>query len=228
MNSALNRKSIVLIAVCCGALAAGLGASSALGSLSNQKVGVDPNKGLSTAQRQAIVDQAHARNNQFLQKFHGDPHTLPVVEVSTYAAPPTSLSQADSASTLILIGRVQGVTFSSNPSGGMPRAISTIVVERVLKGTPTSLLITVSQLGGPVAQGQGGALAQFDTDKLLLGGDHVLVMLSIGAGGTYSPVPGAGVNEIDANGRIVPEDGNPFGYQIAGKSADGFAGLLAS
>lgn len=228
MKRSLNRKSLILIVVCGAALAAGLGASTALGSLSNPKGGADPNNGLTDAQRQAIVDHAHVRNNQFLQNFHGDPHKLPVVEVSTYAAPPVTLSQAEAASALILIGHVQGVAFSSNPGGGMPLSTSTIVVERVLKGTTSSMFITVHQRGGPVAQAQGGALAELDTDKLLLTGDHVLLMLSVTAGGAYSPLPGAGVNEIDANGRIAPEDSNPFGDQIAGKSVDAFATLIAA
>lgn len=204
-------------------LVAGLGVGLAAGvaGANNGKNVVNPDAGLSDAQRAAMQKAAHVRNDLYLKDFvvkHRDPHTLPVVEVPTYAAPPTDLAQARSAAALVVVGKVSDVTFQSSPSGGMPLATATIAVERIVKGQAGSTLV-VRQLGGPVAQGSGGALAEFDTDHLLLPGDHVLLMLSRGATDPfYRPLLGVGVNQIRADGTVVAEESNPFRGFISGRT----------
>lgn len=196
-----------------------LGGNSVLGSSGN-KVPNNPEAGLSDSQRQALHNAAHARNSQFLREFVSggrDPHSLPAIRVETYAAPPLTLASALSAADTIVQGRVRTVTFVDNPSGGMPIATATVDVTRNIKGS-TSAVITVQQLGGPVAHGSSGALAEFDTDQLLLPGDEAILMLKA-VGEVFHPLPGAGVNLIE-NGQVEAEASNPFGALFTGRSVD--------
>ena len=199
---------------------------SVLGS-AGDKSGINPEAGLSDSQRQALHDAAHARNSQFLHDFvagGGDPRSLPVVLVESYGAPPLTLADALAESDAVVQGTVRGVTFADNPSGGMPLATATVDVTRKFKGAIGSV-ITVRQLGGPVAQGTGGALAEIDTDRLLLPGDEAILMLRIGTSGNFNTLPGAGVNLIK-NGRVEAEAANPFGLLFTGRTVDEVAKYL--
>ena len=151
---------------------------------------------------------------------------MPVIEIPSLAPPPLTLTQALSQATLVVHAKVRAVTFQSNPSRGLPLATATVDVLQTAKGrsAPT---ITVLQLGGPVAEGSGGALAQLDTDPLLLPGDDVLLLLhpSPAAPGLYRTVIGAGVTEI-THGTVRAQDGNPFGAQITGQTVPDLLALM--
>lgn len=207
-----------------GCLAAGAGATAAMSTAGPHKPQPSPQASLTDQQLEAIVAQAHARNARYLHDFvaqRRNPHSLPVIEVQTYAPPPLTMMQALSQATLIVHAKVRTVTFQTSPGGGMPLATATVDVLQTAKGR-SAPVVTVLQLGGPVAEGTGGALAQLDTDPLLLPGDDVLLLLqpSPAAPGLYRTVNGAGVNKI-TDGTVRAQDGNPFGAQITGRSVPG-------
>jgi len=135
--------------------------------------------GLTDRQREATHQSAHERNNAYLRAFvaqHRDPHALPPVWIQTYAPPPPTLAAAVAASQMIVWGHVDAVTFAVNPSGGMPIETSRVRVQQTIKGT-SSEDIAVTQLGGPVAHGSGGALAELVDNELALPGDDVVLLL---------------------------------------------------
>src|ERR1700737_3747502 len=140
---------------------------AAAAATNTSKAGSNPEAGLSDQQRQAIHAAAHARNAKYLDEFVSsgrDPRSLPVIQVGSFGpAPPATLGAAVSSSDLVVRARVRKVTFANSPSGGMPLATATIDVIRTVKG-PTAAVVQVRQLGGPVWQADGGALAQLDTD----------------------------------------------------------------
>jgi hypothetical protein len=211
-----------------GCLTVGAGAGAAMSAAGPHKPQPSPGASLTDRQLEAIVAQAHARNVRYLHEFvaqRRDPHTLPVIEVQTFAPAPLTMKQALSQATVVVHARVRTVTFQASPGGGMPLAAATVDVLQTAKGRPAPT-VTVLQLGGPVAEGAGGALAQLDTDPLLLPGDDVLLLLqpSPAAAGVYRTVTGAGVNKI-TGGIVRAQDGNPFGAQITGRSVPG---LLAA
>lgn len=225
-----------LIGLCLAALMAGIVVAQAAANNQNSKAvlknpEVDVTEGQRQRYQQRIMSQAHAANNAFLKEFearHGDLHTLPVIEIDTYAAPPVTLSAAVQASTAIVVGTVSLVTFEVNPSRGMPLATATVHVEQVIKGMVAPIL-TVKQLGGPVAHGATGALAELNNDRLVLPHDHVLLMLNLDSSSLfYHTVLGAGVNEIDTSGRLVPEDSNPFATAVRGIAVADFAARVAN
>lgn len=202
---------VVAAAVAAGQIQAQLGEPS--------KQLPDPWAGLSDAQRAEIVAAAHARNDEYLQNFirtGQDPRSLPRLEVPAYAASPPSLRDAVAESTLIGTGRVMSVNFAPNPSGGMPLATSSVALDRVVKGEPVPTL-TIVQLGGPVAQETGGALAQLNNDELLLPGDDVVLFLGRDSLGEWRPLPGAGIIFIES-GLAVPEASNAFGTSLKGQT----------
>jgi len=224
----------LILALCAAALFGGVIVAQASLNSGNPKQNLtNPEAGMTEAQRQAyqqaVQQQAQDANNKFLLDFqakHGNLRSLPIIKVETFAAPPLSLGAASSSSTAIVVGTVSAVSFAANPSGGMPLATVTFAVERTIKGAVSGTL-TVRQLGGPVAQGSTGALAEFDTDRLLIPGDHVLLMLTRDSRGMLRTEPGAGISSIDAKGRLVPENSNAFGATIRGHTVDEFAGLAA-
>jgi hypothetical protein len=204
-----------------GCVTLGAAAAAAMSAAGPHKPQPRPGASLTGQQRAAIVAQAHARNARYLRDFAAqrrDPHSLPVIEIPSFAPPPLTLTQALSQATLVVHATVRAVAFRANPGGGLPLATATVGVLQTAKGlsAPT---VTVLQLGGPVAEGSGGALAQLDTDPLLLPGDDVLLLLrpSPAAPGLYRTVIGAGVNEI-TNGTVRAQDGNPFGARITGRT----------
>jgi hypothetical protein len=208
-------------------------ASGATGPASGllKKAHADPEQGKSDAERKAIHAAARARNDAFLREFVAsgrDPHSLEIVEVPTWAAPP-SLSQARSASDAIVFGKVKRVTFEVNSSGGLPLASATVTVIKRAKGLGSSEL-GLLQLGGPVwnaRNANGGALAQLDNDPLVLPNDEVILMLTRNnLSGRYRPVLGVGVTQVRAN-TVFPHHHNPLAPQLQGLGVDDALALLA-
>lgn len=184
--------------------------------------------GLSDSQRESIHAAAHAQNNAYLRGFvaqHQDPHTLPIIWVPSWAAPPATLKVAVQSAQMVVQGKVVKVDFASNPSGGMPIATARVQVARTVKGQAPSI-VTVTQLGGPVAHGQGGALAELDTDELVLPGDQVVLLLAQPtAGGFLRTVQGGGVYFV-RNGTIAGKS-SEF-YKVKGEPLDQFLSELAA
>jgi hypothetical protein len=176
------------------------------------KVPNNPDAGLTDAQRAAEVAATHAANDQFLRNFvaqHGNPHSLPVIRVGTWAAPPPTLAAAASRAQTIVHGTVQDVTFVPNPSGGLPIATAHVQVLETIKGQ-ASQVISVGQLGGPVAQKTGGALAELDSDELVLPGDEVVLLLQpTGSSGVSRTVLGGGVYFV-RNGVVTGESSEQY------------------
>lgn len=173
----------------------------------------NPFAGKTDAEVEATITATHARDDQFVRDFvaqHRDPRSLPVSWVTSYAPYPPSVDAAARAATLIVHGIVQTITFDPNPSGGLPYATSQIQVVGVVKGQ-ASPVISVFQLGGPVAPGDGGRLAQLAMDPLVLPGDEVVLLLAKGsAGQLWRPVYGAGVYVV-RNGIIEGEAAEHYG-----------------
>jgi hypothetical protein len=175
----------------------------------------------SDAERQADVDAAHKRNDEYLVAFIAskqDPRSLPVIEIDSYAAPLADLSSSVEAADVIVRGMVEDTTFEVNPSGGLPVMVSTVRIASVDKGTVTAGVVSVRQLGGPVAQPDGGAFARLDNDEPILPGDDVILFLQRASAGQYTPQPGTGVYFVK-DGRTYAEEANPFGDQMSGLSA---------
>lgn len=180
----------------------------------------NPWEGKSDAERQADVDAAHRRNDEFLLEFVAsgqDPRSLPVLEVAAYAAPLPNLPSAVAAADVIARGVVEDTTFEINPSGGLPIMLSTVRIVSIDKGTTDSGTIVVRQLGGPVAQSDGGAFARLDNDEPILPGDDVLLFLKRAPDGAFTTQPGTGVYFV-RNGRMYAEEANPFGDQMSGRT----------
>jgi hypothetical protein len=180
--------------------------------------GPHPEPWLNTSEQQAEVNAAHAANNQFLHEFeaqHRDPHSLPTVWIESWATAPATLNSAAQDADLIVHGKVENVTFAPNPSGGMPRSTAVIRVIGSVKGQPLRL-ITVDQMGGPVAQTPNGGLVQFDKAPLILPGDEVVLLLRQGAAGEpLHEVYGAGAYLVHS-GAISGENAERYG--VAGQS----------
>jgi len=209
---------------------AGLASSAVLAQNMGQvgKGSHNDEAGLSDSQREAIHSAAHAHNDAYLRNFvaqRQDPHALPVVWVESWATPPVTLKAAAQSAQMIVQGKVLSVDFSSNPSGGLPIATARVQVTKTVKGQATSI-VAVTQLGGPVAHGQGGALAELDVDELILSGDQVVLLLTQpSAGGNMRTMQGGGVYFV-RNGAIAGESSD-F-YKVRGESLDQFIGELVA
>ncbi len=181
----------------------------------------NPWAGLTDAQRQADVDQAHARNVRYLQDFearHGDPRSLPVIKVSTWQGPAPSLGSAAGQASAIVHGGVQSVRFVADPNGNLPQMIATVAVRDVGKGSVAGSTISVRQPGGPVAQPGGhGALVRLEEEELVLPGDEVVLLLTRSATSDpeYRAVYGAGIQFI-RGGRFAGEAAERYG--VAGQA----------
>lgn len=195
------------------------------------KGGPNPEAGLSDEQRTALHQAAHDRNSQYLKDFvarRSDPHSLSVVMVESYAAVSGTVSEVVAASDLVIEGRVTNVEFAINPSGGLPLATATVEVVRNVRGAAPSTTVTVYQLGGPVANGTGGALAELDADPLILPGDHVVLLLVAEKNGSgFRTVPGPGVMTVASDGSVTVHGEDPFAAQLNGESLDVVVRLLA-
>ncbi len=223
-----------------GALAAvlvGLGllvavaTSASAGPLAKGAVG-DPEASLSDAQREALHSAGHERNADVLREFnasHQDPQGLPRVVIAAWSAGPQTL--ADAPTDLAAVGVVLNTTFADGPNGGLPRATSTVRIERTIRGSFVPAAgdrVTVQQTGGPVASPTGAALTVLDADELLLPGDHVLVLLNWDpTAKSYRTVLGVGVNDITRDQRILSHGDTGAAQQLNGKSLDDALGLLS-
>lgn len=172
----------------------------------------------SDAERQADVDAAHKRNDEYLLAFVAskqDPRSLPTLEIPQFAAPLGDLLTAAAAADLILRGVVEETTFQINASGGLPVSSSTVRIAAQIKGNADGDTITVTQLGGPVAQSEGGAFAHLTGAEPILPGDDVLLLLQRDPDGRYAAQSGTGVYYI-RDGKTQPQKSNPFGAQMSG------------
>jgi hypothetical protein len=176
----------------------------------------DPWAGLSDQQKQALVDETHAKNVKFLEDFqakHGDPRSLRVITLSGFQGPPASMGAAAAKAEIIMNGKVESVHFTADPTGNLPHMSAVVRVSKIGKGSLSSSSVVVSQLGGPVAQLDGkGALVRLDGEELVLPGDDVLLLLN--ASGPvlpqYRTVYGAGVLFL-RNGRALGEAAKRYG-----------------
>ncbi len=175
---------------------------------------------LSDSQREAVIAATYRRSEQFLRDFVAqrlDPHSLPVIKFETYAGPEPSRAAALQAAQLIVLGMVTDVSFSPGPNGALPSSVATVAVRQTVKGSSPSTL-KVLQSGGPVAQGNNGALAEFETDELILPGDDVILLLKRDSPSEpYRTLLGAGVFFI-RGGAVHPEASNAFGEGLKGAS----------
>jgi hypothetical protein len=191
----------------------------------------NPWAGLSDAQRQAMVDQTHTQNVKYLQDFearHGDPRSLPVIKIDTFAGVPTSFGIAAAQAAVVMQGVVGAVHFTADPNGNMPQMTASVSVSTVGRGVLGGSAILVQQPGGPVAQPNGGgALVRLDGEELILTGDQVVLLLNPTqpGGNQYRPVFGAGVMFV-RNGLLAGEAASRYG--LAGQSLNARWATLSS
>lgn len=175
-----------------------------------------------------IVEEAGVRNASYLAEFirgGGSIRDLPIIEIESYALAPASAEEAMAAAASVVRGTVRKVSFALNASGGLPIATSVIGVTDVAKGgMPAS--ITVMQVGGPVAQPEGGALAQLDNDPLVAAGEEVILLLTEpDAMGIFHTLPGAGVSFIRGN-VVEATEANRFAADVDGRSPEAVLAML--
>jgi hypothetical protein len=205
-----RRVPIGLVIAVCIALVVSMAAAAASG-----KVPFNPWAGLTDQQKQAEVDKAHAENTQYLQEFqarHGDVRSLPVIKISTWAPPSSSVGVATAQANAIVHGYVETVHFTANPTGGMPEMNATVRTTDVGKGSVGSTIV-VRQSGGPVAQPGGkGALLELEYEHLILPGDEVVLLLNLvpGSNSEYRLIYGPGALLIE-NGHFAGEAARRYG-----------------
>jgi hypothetical protein len=191
----------------------------------------DPWAGLSDARRNAVVDQTHAQNVRYLRDFearHGDPRSLPVIRIDTFRGVPESLGIAAAQAAVVMQGAVRGVHFTAGANGGLPQMTASVEVRSVGRGALPGSTIEVRQLGGPVAQPNGGgALVRLDSEELMFPGDGVVLLLTQTRSGVsqYRPVLGAGVYFV-RNGALAGEAAARYG--LVGQSLTARWGTLSS
>ncbi len=211
------------------ALAAAAAVNAFLGETVDDKFPANPWEGKSDAERQADVDAAHKRNDDYLREFvasGGDPRALPRIAIQSYAAPLATEDAAARRADLIVRGIVESTAFAPNPSGGLPIAISTVRVSDTRKGF-AGAVVEVRQLSGPVAQEKGGAFAHLDTDEPLLPGDDVILLLEQANDGMMTAQPGTGIYFV-RDGVVEAEALNPFADAMNGRSAGDVLASLAA
>lgn len=178
------------------------------------KVPSNPWQGLSDQQKQAIVDDTHKRNVQYLEEFesrHGDPRSLPVININSWAPMSSSLAKSVSGAAVVVHGRVVAVHFKAQSSGGIPQAYAKVIVEDRWKGVSDATIV-IEQPGGPVAQqGSRGALVQLENEPVILAGDEVVLFLSRSQlQPEFRLVSGSPVLIVQ-NGRLVGESAKRYG-----------------
>lgn len=171
------------------------------------------------------IAAARQREEQLLLDFAAsgrDPRSLPRLNIEAYYPGMKSLADAVGAADLIFVGTAQGVQFAKNPSGGLPIASVTIQPREVVKGRGANPVVTLVQLGGPIPQPNNTiALAQLDTDELVLSGDELVLFAQRQADGSLRAVPGSGIY-IVANGRIRVRQHHPLELAVSGLSLPEF------
>lgn len=166
----------------------------------------------SAAAFDALVAAGDARQQQYLREFvasGNDPRSLPREFVSGTSGEPDTLRGVIAASAVIVRAQVVRTEFVHQPRD-LPLTVSTVRVSEVARGSAVGSELKVVQRGGPVPQPnrQGGALAQLETDELLLTGDDVVLFLRAEPRvGGYMTIGAAGIYFI-RNGNLVPEQHN--------------------
>lgn len=111
------------------------------------------------------------------------------------------------------------------PRVGLPVARSRVEVREVVRGQKIESFDLV-QLGGPVPQDDGGALAALESDPLVLAGDEVYLFL-VKADDVYRSAAG-GVFLVE-NGRIrtpTTTQSSPVADAVDGLTEVEFSGLV--
>ena len=193
---------------------------------------VDPVAGWSDEQKQALVDQTHRRELDFVEEFvksKRDPRSLPKAPIeSSYVLLPKSIEESVELTSLVVRGRVTRVTYEGFDDGRLPHSLAEVQTIATIKGRHVSS-ITVMQLGGPVPGGADGkgVLMYLDADELLLPGDEVILLLNEGGDGTWSPQAATGIYSV-RDGRIATQALNPFGADVVGSATDRLMGRLVA
>jgi hypothetical protein len=182
-----------------------------------EKQFVNPDAGLTSAERMAKIEAGRARQRDFFNQFVAsgqDPRSLPRISVSPYSGPIASLKETVATADAIVAGTVSRQDFSRS-GDGVERSRARISVDTIIKDStvlPDELVI--DQTGGPVL-GQGGpALFQLDVDELMLKGDKGVLFLRASNGRIWT-LPGSGIVFIQ-DGLAVPEASSRFAGDIRG------------
>lgn len=198
----------------------------------NPKEHVDLWAGLSDAEKEAEIAEAHTANLQFLERFlksGQDARSLPRREVSDWAAPPDSLAEGLSGADLVVRGRVTAVDY--RPDGGwIPLTIASVKAESTIVDRqatlPAGADLVVIQVAGPtLAEGERGTLMYLESEQPIFPGDEAIFVLRSAPDGTFYPVPGAGVYRIEG-GAVYAQHGNPVAASLDGTDAVAFGALL--
>lgn len=139
----------------------------------------------------------------------------------SYGAAVPDLDSSIDLADLIVVGSVRSVEYLAGQDGALPTSRATVTIEETLKGTVPEAGLVITQLGGPVTSDGdgGGALAQLETDELLLLGDTALLMLKKNQ---FNPdeinaLLGSGIIFIRGD-VITPEASNVFGDDLRNKT----------
>lgn len=233
MKTILTARGVALTLLTLGILF-GLSASWAA-SAANQAAAPTPKPlppaGPSTAvEFDARVAAGDARQQQYVREFVAlgkDPRSLPRGFIGGSSGDPLTLRDAISRSDVIVRAQVVRTEFVAQPRD-LPLTISTVRVTGVARGSAVGSELKVVQRGGPVPQpnSAGGALAQLETDELLLTGDDVVLFLRAEPRlGGYQTIGASGIYFI-RNGGLIPEEHNPFARTILAKTWPELAALV--
>ena len=213
-----RRRLTLLVASLAVVAVLATGTVAAAGVVSGKIHLPDPWARLSDAQKQAVVDQAHARNAKYLNDFEarrGDPRTLPIITIDAWQPPPPSFGPASAKATAVVRGIVREVHFTPQADGGIPQMTAMVEVLSVGRGSVAQTTIRVRQMGGPVAQGESGqgALVRLDGEELILPGDEVVLLLLQPEPkvNEFQAVYGAGVYFV-RNGILSGEAATRYGF----------------
>jgi hypothetical protein len=159
------------------------------------KAPTNPWEGLSDAQRLQQIRSAYEAQAAFVRDFVAsdvDPRSLRRDAIEGFSAGPGTLDEALAESDVVVVGSVTGVTFEPVADQWMGRAISTVDVERTLKGDAAGEIRVVAA-GNPAPTAEGSPeLQEIDTAPVLLPGDRVVLMLVKTSGGDLIQLPGSG------------------------------------
>jgi hypothetical protein len=130
-----------------------------------EKQFVNPDAGLTSAERLAKIEAGRARQREFFDQFVAsgqDPRSLPRISVSPYSGPIASLEETVATADAIVVGTVSRQEFSRSGEG-LERSRASISVDTIIEDS-TSLPdeLVIEQTGGPVLGQNGPALFQLD------------------------------------------------------------------
>jgi hypothetical protein len=104
-----HRPALGIAVIVVAAATAAIGVTAIASIVASDKHMVDPWARLTDQQKQAVVDQAHQRNVQYLNDFearHGDPRSLSVIKISTYQPGSMTVGVAVAQADAIVRGHV--------------------------------------------------------------------------------------------------------------------------